>query len=483
MPRSETVSVKEIGRIREIKGSIVKIEGLANCMVGQIVNLNDNTKGFVIGFNERDVLVLLLEAAGEMKAGDNVSSKTQSFRIPVGDNFLGRIVTPMCEPLDGKGEIKENAFSPVFRDAPGVLDRVPVKEMLTTGIRIVDAILPVGKGQRQLVIGDRMTGKTSIAVDTILNQKGKHIICIYCCVGRDYASFEKAVTIFKENGALDYTIILSGLASSSIGEQYLAPYVAATLGEYFMYSGRDVFIVFDDLTKHAWAYRELSLLLERPPGREAYPGDIFYLHAQLMEKAAKLSPKMGNGSMTFFPIADTLEGDIAGFIPTNLISMTDGQIYLNAALFGEGFKPAVDLGLSVSRIGNRVQSGILREFTQDLSLKYIQYRELLKATKLRAGISENLNKRLAHGEKIERIFIQENNRPSPIAEQLILYYALNKGALDIISNEKCEDFKANILSFARKNFPSLVNKLDEEKQLTDEDKNQLNKCIVMFFKG
>ena len=483
MPRSETVSVKEIGRIREIKGSIVKIEGLANCMVGQIVNLNDNTKGFVIGFNERDVLVLLLEAAGGMKAGDNVSSKTQSFRIPVGDNFLGRIVTPMCEPLDGKGEIKENTFSPVFRDAPGVLDRVPVEEMLTTGIRIVDAILPVGKGQRQLVIGDRMTGKTSIAVDTILNQKGKHIICIYCCVGRDYASFEKAVTIFKENGALDYTIILSGLASSSIGEQYLAPYVAATLGEYFMYSGRDVFIVFDDLTKHAWAYRELSLLLERPPGREAYPGDIFYLHAQLMEKAAKLSPKMGGGSMTFFPIADTLEGDIAGFIPTNLISMTDGQIYLNAALFGEGFKPAVDLGLSVSRIGNRVQSKILREFTQDLSLKYIQYRELLKATKLRAGISENLNKRLAHGEKIERIFIQENNNPSPIAEQLILYYALNKGALDIIANEKCEDFKANILSFARKNFPSLVSKLDEEKQLTDEDKNQLNKCIVMFFKG
>lgn len=480
--KPETVSVREIGRIREIKGSIVKIEGLANCMVGQIVNISGNTKGFVIGFNEKDVLVLLLEAAGGIKAGNRVSSETESFRIPVGDNFLGRIISPLCEPLDGKGRIEEDAFSPVFRDAPGVLDRVPVEEMLETGIRIVDAALPVGKGQRQLVIGDRMTGKTSIAVDTILNQRGRHVICIYCCVGRDYASFEKAVTIFKENKALDYTIIVSGLAASSIGEQYLAPYAAATLGEYFMDSGRDVFVVFDDLTKHAWAYRELSLLLERPPGREAYPGDIFYLHAQLMERAAKLSPKMGNGSMTFFPIADTLEGDIAGFVPTNLISMTDGQIYLNSALFGEGFKPAVDMGLSVSRIGNRVQSEVLRELTQDLSLQYIQYRELLKATKLRAGISENLNKRLAHGEKIERILIQENNKPSEIAEQLILYYALNKGVLDAISDEKCEDFKANILSFARKNFPSLVNKLDEEKKLTDEDKSRLNECIVMFFK-
>jgi len=482
MLKSETVSVREIGRIREIKGSIVKVDGLANCMVGQIVNLSGNKKGFVIGFNETDVLVLLLEAAGKMKAGDRVSSETEAFKIPVGDNFLGRIVNSLCEPMDGKGKIEENTFSPVFRDAPGVLDRVPVEEMLMTGIRIIDATLPVGKGQRQLIIGDRMTGKTSIAVDTILNQRGRHIICIYCCVGRDYASFEKAVTIFKENKALDYTIIVSGLAASSIGEQYLAPYAAATLGEYFMDSGRDVFVVFDDLTKHAWAYRELSLLLERPPGREAYPGDIFYLHAQLMERAAKLSPKMGNGSMTFFPIADTLEGDIAGFVPTNLISMTDGQIYLNSALFGEGFKPAVDMGLSVSRIGNRVQSEVLRELTQDLSLQYIQYRELLKATKLRAGISESLNKRLAHGEKIERILIQENNKPSEIAEQLILYYALNKGVLDAISDEKCEDFKANILSFARKNFPSLVNKLDEEKKLTDEDKSRLNECIVMFFK-
>ena len=482
MPKLKNVSVKEIGRIREIKGSIVKIEGLANCMVGQIVHLNGNIKGFLIGFNEKDVLVLLLENAEGIKAGDMVSSETKPFMIPVGDNFLGRIISPLCEVLDGKGRIKEDAFSPVFRDAPGVLDRVPVEEMLMTGIRVIDANFPVGKGQRQLVIGDRMTGKTSIAVDTILSQKGKHVICIYCCVGRDYASFEKAVTIFKKNKALDYTIVMSGLAASSIGEQYLAPYAAATLGEYFMYSGRDVFIVFDDLTKHAWAYRELSLLLERPPGREAYPGDIFYLHAQLMERAAKLSPEMGGGSMTFFPIADTLEGDIAGFVPTNLISMTDGQIYLNAALFGEGFKPAVDLGLSVSRIGNRVQSKILREFTQDLSLKYIQYRELLKATKLRAGISEDLNKRLRHGEKIERIFIQENSRSSPAAEQLILYYALREGALDVISDEKCEDFKMNILSFAQKNFPSLVSKLDKQKQLTDEDKSQIKKCIVMFFK-
>ena len=249
-----------------------------------------------------------------------------------------------------------------------------------------------------------------------------------------------------------------------------------------MHSGRNVFVVFDDLTKHAWVYRELSLLLERPPGREAYPGDIFYLHAQLMERAGKLSPQMGGGSMTFFPIADTIQGDIAGFIPTNLISMTDGQVYLSPALYGEGFRPAIDLGLSVSRIGNKVQSTAMRELTKDLGLKYIQYRELLKATKLRAGISEELQKSLRHGERIERVFIQEQNRPSPTAEQLILFYALKEGVLDLLPNEKCDDFKGNIFGFAQKNFPDLINRLEKGEELASADKRQLNGCLVDFFK-
>jgi len=474
------VRIREIGRVKEIKTSIAKVEGLSTCLVGQIINCGHGVKGFVIGFNEDEVLVLLL-SPGEIKAGDKVYSESESFKMPVGNNFLGRIVDFSGEPLDGKGVIDEDNFARVFAPAPSVLDRVPIEDMLYTGIRTLDAAIPIGKGQRQLIIGDRMTGKTSIAVDIILNQKDKDVICIYCCIGRDYASFEKVVSILKEKGVLDNMVIVSGIASSSVGEQYLAPYGAVTLGEYFMCSGRDVVIVFDDLTKHAWAYRELSLLLERPPGREAYPGDIFYLHAQLMERAAKLSPSMGGGSMTLFPIADTLQGDIADFIPTNLISMTDGQIFLNSDLFGEGFKPAIDLGLSVSRIGSKVQSSIFKEFVKDLGLGYIQYRETIKATRLRAGISEDLNKRLRHGEKIERIFMQEKNKPSPIEEQLLLFYALQKGALDIITNEQCYYFKSNILEFAKKKHPGLVSALKKNKELTPEERDSLKGCVVEFF--
>jgi len=480
MIKTESVTISEIGRVKEIKKSIVKVEGLHSCMLGQLVTFSDGTRGFVMGFNENEVLVLLLGVSTEIRAGSEVYSKDEPFKIPVGDSFLGRVVNPLCESLDGKGRIKEDSQAYVFKDAPSVLDREPVNEMLVTGIRIIDSTIPIGKGQRQLIIGDRMTGKTTIAVDSILNQKGKDVICIYCCVGRDYASFEKVVSTFKEKGALDYMIVVAALASSSIGEQYLAPYSAAALGEYFMYKGKDVLIVFDDLTKHAWAYRELSLLLERPPGREAYPGDIFYLHAQLMERSAKLSAKNGGGSMTFLSIADTLQGDISGFIPTNLISMTDGQIYLNSVLFGEGFKPAIDIGLSVSRIGNRVQHKNLRELTKDLELTYIQYRELLKTTRLRSGASEELTGRLRHGEKIERIFMQNKNSPSPIAEQLILYFALKEAALDFLSVEKCDHFKENIYAFAKSDIPAVVDNLIKGEDITDEDKKALKRCITNF---
>ncbi|MBU1808933.1 MAG: F0F1 ATP synthase subunit alpha [Candidatus Omnitrophica bacterium] len=476
----ESVSIGEIGRVKEVKKSVVKIEGLQGCMLGQLVTFLDGTRGFVMGFNESEVLVLLLGISKNIKAGNEVYSKEESFKIPVGNNFLGRIVSPLGDDLDGKGHIKEDSFAYIFRDAPAVLDREPIDQMLVTGIRIVDSTIPIGRGQRQLIIGDRMTGKTTIAVDAILNQKLTDTICIYCCVGRDYNSFEKVVSTFKEKGALNRMIVVAALASSSIGEQYLAPYAAATLGEYFMYSGKDVLVVFDDLTKHAWAYRELSLLMERPPGREAYPGDIFYLHAQLMERAARLSSPNSGGSMTFLPIADTLQGDIAGFIPTNLISMTDGQIYLSSLLFGEGFKPAIDIGLSVSRIGNRVQQKNLRELTMDLKLIYIQYRELLKTTRLRSGISEELTKRLRRGEKIERIFMQDKNSPSTVTEQIILYFALREGVLDTLSNAHCEHFKANILAYVRSNSPALLEKIDKGAEMTGPDKEELKKCIMNF---
>lgn len=483
MPKTKLVSIKEIGEIREIRKSIVKVDGLSHCMAGQLINFTDGSKGFVMGFNEKEVQVLLLGMPENLRAGEKVYSEVNPFRIPVGEGFIGRIVTPLCEPLDGRPEIKSGASYDIFAEAPSVLERVPIAEMFHTGIRTIDSTFPVGKGQRELIIGDRMTGKTAIAVDTILNQKKRNVICIYCCVGRDYPSFEKVINTFKQNGALDYMIVVAGLASSPIGEQYLAPYAAATLGEYFMRSGRDVFVAFDDLTKHAWAYRELSLLMERPPGREAYPGDIFYLHARLMERAGKLSREMGHGSMTFFPLADTLHGDIAGFIPTNLISMTDGQIYLSSALFSEGFKPAIDLGLSVSRVGSRVQSPAMREVTSGLGLAHIQYREILKTTKLRAAVTEEMDSRLRHGERIERIFIQRHNQPSTVAEQMILFHALKRGMLDSFPDTRCDEFKNNILRIAKNKIPDVVETLEKEKALSPLDRERLNECILDFFRG
>ena len=482
MPKTKLVSIKETGVIREIRKSVVKVDGLSHCMAGQLVNFKDGSKGFIMGFDEKEVMVLLLGVPDKLKAGDKVYSEASPFRIPVGKNFLGRIVGPLCEPMDGRGEVKPDAFYDIFSQAPSVLDRVPITRKFHTGIRIIDSSIPIGKGQRELILGDRMTGKTAISAGSILNQKGKDVVCIYCCVGRDYPSFEKTVNIFRENGALGYLIIVAALASFPIGEQYLAPYTAATLGEYFMRAGRDVFVVFDDLTRHAWAYRELSLLLKRPPGREAYPGDIFYLHAQLMERAAQLSKDMGGGSMTFFPIGDTLHGDIAGFIPTNLISMTDGQIYLDSDLFSEGFKPSIDLGLSVSRIGSKAQSPIMREFSLGLGLKYIQYRELLKTTKLRQ-VSDDLAPRLARGERIEKIFIQEQYKSSPVEEQLILYFALKNGVLDAFPDAKCRDFKNNILRFARGKIPDVVENLAAERELSNYDTERLNECLLDFLRG
>ncbi len=476
----ESVSISEIGRVKEIKQAIVKVEGLQNCMLGQLVTFKTGMKGFVMGFNPGEVLVLLLGVSKGIKSGDEVYLRDEAFKVPVGNRFLGRLVNSLCEDIDGKGAVEPDLHADIFREAPAVLDREPVDQMMATGIRIVDSILPIGKGQRQLIIGDRMTGKTSIAVDSILYQKGRDMVCIYCCIGSAHTAFEKVVSLFKEKGALDYTVVVAALASAPIGEQYLAPYTASALGEYFMHDGRDVLVVFDDLTKHAWAYRELSLLLERPPGREAYPGDIFYLHAQLMERGANLSTEMGGGSMTLLSIANTLQGDISGFIPTNLISMSDGQIYLNATLMGEGFKPAVDLGLSVSRIGTKIQPPGFRELTKNLELQYIRYRELLKATKLRSGISEEVTASLRHGEKLEKLYIQERDCPSSLAEQYVFYYAFRERILDKLTDGQFEQFKKGIFPFAAHVVPAVVKSMEMGVLLSKEEEAALKRCLVDF---
>lgn len=371
-------------------------------------------------------------------------------------------------------------YYPVFREAPGVLQRVPITKVFETGNLVIDTVIPIGKGQRELIIGDRMTGKTSICIDAILNQKDKGVICIYCYIGRSYSSLKKIIETFKKKGILDYTIVVSATASSSGGEQYLAPYTACALGEYFMYAGRDVFVVFDDLTKHAWAYRQLSLLLERAPGRDAYPGDIFYLHSQLMERAGKLNHENGDGSMTFFPIVDTLQGDITGYLPSNLVSMTDGQIYLSSALFNSGIKPAIDLGLSVSRIGNKAQCPAMKELSAMLRFEYLQYNELLKVTRFKTNISEDVIQQLKHGEIMTELFIQDKNNPVSLAEELMFLYALRRKVLDTLSRDEIGSFKSGILKFVKEKSPALIKELLDNKKIDVRMEGLLDDCISNF---
>ncbi len=474
--------VREVGKVKSVRKFIVMAIGLPSCVNGQIVEFVNGTWGLVMGFTEDKVQILVLGNATSIRAGDEVYNKGKSLKLPVGDSFIGRMVNGLCQPQDDQGPIQAKDFYPVFRVAPGVMERVPVKETLETGTLILDAIIPIAKGQRQLIIGDRLTGKTTVAIDAILNQKGKDVICIYCCIGKPFSALLKIVDTLKEYGCLEYTSIVSGIASLSPGEQYLAPYVACILGEYFMQNGRDVLVVFDDLTKHAWIYRQISLLLERAPGREAYPGDIFYIHSQLMERAGYLKPELGGGSMTFLPIVDILQGDVTGYISTNLISMTDGQLYFSTSLFNRGFKPAIDFGLSVSRIGNKAQWPAMRELSKTLRLDYLQYKELLQMTQLRtSGISKEAEAKLTRGQVMNQLIIQDKNKPVALEEQIIYLYALNRSILDNLSDRQLKQFKQEVFLFINKHYPDFCNDLRTKQELTNEIKEKINACLKEYF--
>lgn len=475
--------VREIGQIQSVRKFVVIATGLPSCMNGQIVEFANGILGLVMGFNEEKVQILVLGDASSLRAGEEVYNKGRSLDLPVSKALVGRIVNALCEPQDDLGLIKAEEHYPVFREAPGVMDRVPVKKTLETGTLLLDAIIPIAKGQRQLLIGDRLTGKTTVALDAILNQKGKEVICIYCCIGKPYSSLVKILDILRDKQAMEYTVVVSGIASLSVGEQYLAPYTACLIGEYFMYSGKDVYVIFDDLTKHAWVYRQISLLLERAPGREAYPGDIFYIHSQLMERAGYLKPELGGGSMTFFPIVDILQGDVTGYIPTNLISMTDGQLYFSTALFYKGFKPAIDFGLSVSRIGNKAQWPAMKELSKTLRLDYLQYRELLQMTQLRStGLSKEAETKLKRGEAINQLIIQDKNDPISIEKQIIYLFALNKGLLDNLSAAQIRQFRAEILAFIEERNAGFSAQVRKTQQLTPEIKEKINKSLEEYIK-
>ncbi|MBI5300013.1 MAG: F0F1 ATP synthase subunit alpha [Deltaproteobacteria bacterium] len=466
---------KEYGEVRAVEKSIVKIRGLSSCMNGQKIYFMDNSLGMIMGFDKEDVLVLLLKEKGTIKAGDKAYTRLESFEVPTGDWLIGRVVNALGESEEALNYRSDSntEFRPLFAEAPSVLERVPLDEPLETGIKILDTMIPLGKGQRQLIIGDRMTGKTTIVTDIILNQKGKNVLCIYCCIGKTKAQLARVMRLFERHGAMEYTLVVSATASSPPGQQYLAPYAAAGMGEHFMNKGRDVLVAFDDFTKHAWIYRQLSLLLGRFPGRDAYPGDIFYLHSQMIERAGKLGSERGGGSMTFLPVVDTLQGDVTGYIPSNLISMTDGQIYLNAELFSHGFKPAVDLGLSVSRVGNKVQWPAVRELSAMLRLEYVQYRELERLTKIKAGDSGEMGDKLKTGRILTELLKQDKANPVAMEEQVVLLYLHRHGKLNALTPDQVSLFKRNVRQVVEKQKPGLLKEIAMKKKMTSEIRGAL----------
>lgn len=476
------LEVREVGFVKDVRRGIAKVSGLPSCVYGQMVQFSGGTKGLVMGFSLQEVWVIILGEERSISVGDSVSSLAELISVPVGDGFLGRIVNSLGEPLDEKGEIPASDFFPVFREAPGVMEREPITEPLLTGIKIIDLAIPIGKGQRELIIGDRQTGKSSIGLDAIINQIDKDVICIYCWIGGPQVTLKKHLYLLHQKDALRYTIVVSASADISAAEQYLAPYTAAALGEYFMYGGKDVLVVFSDLTKHAWIYRQMSLLLERSPGREAYPGDIFFLHSSLLERAGKLKAERGGGSMTFLPIAETLQGDITGYIQTNLISITDGQLYLSSSLFREGFKPAIDLGLSVSRIGSRVQCPAMKEVSQGLRLEYAHYREMLRLMKLRTRLSNEAMEKMWRGEALRELLTQPNSQPLSQEEQIVLFYAFKRRILEAVSSSAIKKFKTEFFGYLQKVNPNLIMLIEVKKELTEDIKDDLERNYIEFFK-
>lgn len=469
----------EEGIVKAIRGCIVIVTGFQNCINGQLIRFGFGTIGLVVGFSEFETQVLIIKETEKIRTGQKAIASIEPFYTPAGKNFIGRIVNPLAEPLDGLGPIQGEIMSPIFPSCPPILDRQPLSKTLETGIKVLDAMIPIGLGQRELILGDKMTGKTTFVTDTVINQRDTGVICIYCGIGKARASLAKVVQLFKDHKCFDYSLIVSASASSTPGQQYLAPYVACALGEYFMQRGQDVFIGFDDFTKHAWCYREISLLLGRPPGRDSYPGDIFYLHSKMIERSCYLSKEKGGGSMTFFPIVEILEGDLTAFVPSNLVSMTDGQILLSAQIFGEGQKPALDLGLSVSRVGSKVQWSAIKNLSGPLRLEYLQYRELLRLSKLKtSGQSDDMKQKLKRGLILTHILRQDKDAPVCQEMQVVIFYAFNRKFMNDLTIEQVNIFQAECLAYTQKNKPELMTLLREKKKLDPEIEKLLSEVIT-----
>lgn len=470
------IKLTDTGSVLSVGDGIASVYGLESVMSGELVEFPNKVYGMALNLEEEVVGTVILGDDLDIKEGDIVKRTGRIVEVPVGEAMIGRVVNALGQPIDGKGDIITDKTRPVECPAPGIMSRKSVFEPLQTGIKSIDSMIPIGRGQRELVIGDRQTGKTSILTDTIINQKGKDVICIYVAIGQKRSTVAQLVSTLEEFGAMDYTIVVSATASESAPLQYLAPYAGAAIGEEFMYNGKHVLIVYDDLSKQAVAYREMSLLLRRPPGREAYPGDVFYLHSRLLERAAKLSDDLGGGSMTALPVIETQAGDVAAYIPTNVISITDGQIYLQPELFYAGIRPAVDPGISVSRVGGSAQIKSMKKIAGTLKLAYSQYRELAAFSQFGSDLDEDTKRRLAQGQRIVEVLKQDEHNPITVENQVIIIYAVINNLLADIELEDIKRFEAELYSYMDSVHPEII-----EKILKAEDFNEeLTKAIEEF---
>ena len=470
------IKLTDTGSVLSVGDGIASVYGLESVMSGELLEFPNKVFGMALNLEEEVVGAVILGDDSSIKEGDLVKRTGRIVEVPVGEAMIGRVVNALGQPIDGKGDILTDKTRPVEYPAPGIMSRKSVFEPLQTGIKSIDSMIPIGRGQRELVIGDRQTGKTSILTDTIINQKGKDVICIYVAIGQKRSTVAQLVSTFEEFGAMDYTIVVSATASESAPLQYLAPYAGAAIGEEFMYNGKHVLIVYDDLSKQAVAYREMSLLLRRPPGREAYPGDVFYLHSRLLERAAKLSDDLGGGSMTALPVIETQAGDVAAYIPTNVISITDGQIYLQPELFYAGIRPAVDPGISVSRVGGSAQIKSMKKIAGTLKLAYSQYRELAAFSQFGSDLDEDTKRRLAQGQRIVEVLKQDEHNPITVENQVIIIYAVINNLLSDIELEDIKRFEAELYSYMDSVHPEII-----EKILKAEDFNEeLTKAIEEF---
>ena len=476
------IDVFQTGEVLTLGDGICRVSGLADVMAGEMLEFPGGLKGMVQDLDKNNVGVVLLGPFGHLQEGDSVRRTGRIVEVPVGDALVGRVVDAMGSPIDGKGQIKTDSFRPVESPAPSVLSRRPVSVPMQTGLKAIDALVPIGRGQRELIIGDRQTGKTAIALDAIINQKGKDVICIYVAIGQKESTVASVVEKLRSHGAMDYTIVVAATASEPAPMLYIAPYAGAAMGEYFMYKGKDVLVIYDDLSKQAAAYRELSLLLQRPPGREAYPGDVFYLHSRLLERAARLNEESGGGSMTALPIIETQAGDISAYIPTNVISITDGQIFLESDLFHSGVRPAINVGLSVSRVGGAAQLGAMKQVAGRLRVDLAQYRELASFAQFGSDLDKSTRDTLHRGARMTEVLKQGQYAPMSAADQVIAIFAVSEGYADDLELSDIARFESELIDYVNRGYPEFQDEVLSGKKLSAEQQAKLKECIVNFKK-